>query len=348
MRRLASVCTIPILVLGGATGCDRLAHAGEPDGGTAAVVATASASARAAPAEKSASASKPTPSAAGSPSANGFVAAPDPQNPTERVEQVPLSAAVDSDAPKSSACPDDMVLVAGNFCRAVEQRCLEYTTRPEGERDPSRCARFQNPTRCISDAPSPRAMRFCMDRYEYPNQKGELPITLVDWTEAGRLCAQRGRRLCTESEFNFACEGEEMLPYATGYERDAKKCNIDRPFHRRRIELKPRVLCNLDPACSAEFSRLDQREPAGSRTECVSPFGVHDLNGNVNEWVSMPWKQPPHRAAIKGGWWGPVRNRCRPIVTSHDERYVGYEVGFRCCRDAAAAGAGRPAAVDAR
>jgi formylglycine-generating enzyme required for sulfatase activity len=67
----------------------------------------------------------------------------------------------------------------------------------------------------------------------------------------------------------------------------------------------------------------------------VSPFGIYDLNGNANEWVSEPWKQPPHRAAIKGGWWGPVRNRCRAITTAHDEKYLGYEVGFRCCKDAA-------------
>ena len=64
------------------------------------------------------------------------------------------------------------------------------------------------------------------------------------------------------------------------------------------------------------------------------PFGIYDLNGNANEWVSEPWKQPPHRAAIKGGWWGPVRNRCRAITTAHDETYLGYEVGFRCCKDA--------------
>lgn len=174
-----------------------------------------------------------------------------------------------------------------------------------------------------------------MDRYEYPNQEGELPVTLVDWSEAQRLCEAGGKRLCTESEFSFACEGEEMRPYATGFVRDADKCNYDRPFRARRIDFKERAVCELDPTCRAEFERLDQREPSGSRPACVSPFGVFDLNGNVNEWVSMPWKEPPHRAAIKGGWWGPVRNRCRPIVTSHDETYVGYEVGFRCCANPA-------------
>ena len=82
------------------------------------------------------------------------------------------------------------------------------------------------------------------------------------------------------------------------------------------------------------MKRIDGRRPIGENKECVSPFGIYDLNGNANEWVSEPWKQPPHRAAIKGGWWGPVRNRCRAITTAHDETYLGYEVGFRCCKDA--------------
>ena len=335
MRRLANACTISILALGGATGCDRLAHAGERGNESTPTAAATAPSAGPTTVEKSEPPPTAPPSTAGIPAPTNLVTAPSSAATTTPVASPPTDTA-EGTMTMSSACPKDMALVAGNFCRAVEQRCLEYARRPEGDPDPSRCARFERPSRCISDAPAPRAMRFCMDRYEYPNQKGAVPITLVDWTEAGRLCAAHGKRLCTESEFNFACEGEEMLPYATGYERDAGKCNIDRPFHRRRIELKPRLLCELDPTCSAEFARLDQREPAGSRPECVSPFGVYDLNGNVNEWVSMPWKQPPHRAAIKGGWWGPVRNRCRPIVTSHDERYIGYEVGFRCCRDAAA------------
>jgi formylglycine-generating enzyme required for sulfatase activity len=85
------------------------------------------------------------------------------------------------------------------------------------------------------------------------------------------------------------------------------------------------------------MEELDQREPIGSRPDCTSPFGAFDINGNVNEWVDRPGERAPWRSGLKGGWWGPSRSRCRPIVTSHDENYVGYEVGFRCCKDA-----GRP------
>jgi hypothetical protein len=87
--------------------------------------------------------------------------------------------------------------------------------------------------------------------------------------------------------------------------------------------------------CRAEFQRLDQRLAIGERLSCVSWAGVYDLNGNVNEWVFVPEGKPPRRSGLKGGWWGPVRNRCRPTVRFHKEDDYGYEAGFRCCSDGA-------------
>ena len=36
-------------------------------------------------------------------------------------------------------------------------------------------------------------------------------------------------------------------------------------------------------------------------------------------------------ATLKGGYWGPVRNRCRPMTVDHNEWHSGYQIGFRCC-----------------
>jgi hypothetical protein len=85
------------------------------------------------------------------------------------------------------------------------------------------------------------------------------------------------------------------------------------------------------PACHAAFDAIDQRVPAGSMESCRSTDGIHDLNGNVNAWVYLPNGKSPHRSGLKGGSWGPVRDRCRPTVTFHDEGDFGYEAGFRCC-----------------
>ena len=77
----------------------------------------------------------------------------------------------------------------------------------------------------------------------------------------------------------------------------------------------------------------------------MSPYGVHDMVGNVDEWVvNVSQAGKPHLSGLKGGYWGPVRTRCRPMTTAHDETFRYYQIGFRCCGEAQAvdAGAGAP------
>lgn len=227
-----------------------------------------------------------------------------------------------------------MVLVEGLFCPESDQRCLAHHPEYEANSETAeRCLAFDHPSRCVSEKRV--LVRYCVDRYEWPNRAGELPSVLVDFPSARRSCESVGKRLCQEPEWLFACEGEEMLPYTYGYERSAATCVMDRPYvERPKAPLAQWDVCMRDPACARSFQKLDQREPAGAFAACVSPFGVHDMNGNVNEWVERPGEAYPHRSALKGGWWGPVRDRCRPTVTFHDESDWGYEIGFRCCRDA--------------
>lgn len=261
------------------------------------------------------------------------------------------AAAAESLPGTSEGCADDMVLVEGGYCPDVVQKCLEHhkefesdEARKKSKRDKGesvgkstvseRCLRYEEPSSCLSKQRRP--MRFCMDRYEWPNKKGELPALLISWIDARKECEAIGKRLCTEDEFNFACEGEAMLPYTYGYVRDPTKCSIDKPYRKREKKLLKYRTCMAKPECKAELERLDQRLPAGSLPACVSPFGVYDLNGNINEWVFRPKEKPPNRSGLKGGWWGPVRGRCRPTVGFHKEEDYGYEEGFRCCKDAAA------------
>jgi formylglycine-generating enzyme required for sulfatase activity len=230
-----------------------------------------------------------------------------------------------------------MLLVSGSYCPSVAQNCLEY--HPEYVKSPSsptvsdRCLRYEKPSRCIG---SRTDMAFCMDRFEYPNRVGEKPRVLTSYLDAEKLCQAQDKRLCTEDEFNFACEGPESTPYATGYERDSSKCNYDREYRRPDLtrRMKKYDECPLDAHCKSELERLDQRHAIGSELECVSFAGIVDLNGNVNEWVTLPKQKAPNRSGLKGGWWGPVRDRCRPTVTFHKEEDYGYEAGFRCCADA--------------
>ena len=141
-----------------------------------------------------------------------------------------------------------------------------------------------------------------------------------------------GKRLCTVEEWEFACEGPQMWPYPYGTERDPTACNIDKPHP------SPEPAALGDPwRVSDEVARLDQRVISGELRRCVSPFGVHDMTGNVDEWVENPAgsrEEKPFRSTLKGGSSGPGRARCRPVNTTHEEVYASYEVGFRCCSDA--------------
>lgn len=205
-----------------------------------------------------------------------------------------------------------MMLVEGEACTRVRQECLSWLEKPAIAGD-GRCARFA-PSECVGERV---AMRFCIDTDEYTPPRQLLPMNVASWTDARGLCEAQGKRLCRESEWNFACEGVEMLPYPTGLERDHVRCNFDR------MEL-------LD----ARGRPRDLRMPSSQLAGCASPFGVRSLVGNIDEWVDRDVSAGSWRSALKGGWWLAGRNRCRPATTAHDESYRDFQTGFRCCSDA--------------
>jgi hypothetical protein len=58
------------------------------------------------------------------------------------------------------------------------------------------------------------------------------------------------------------------------------------------------------------------------------------MTGNIDEWVYRDRTAGGARSALKGGWWMPGRDRCRPATTAHGETFAGLQTGFRCCADA--------------
>jgi sulfatase modifying factor 1 len=240
-----------------------------------------------------------------------------------------LKGVATPDLGTTGTCPDGMLEVEGDYCPTLEQKCLRWVD-PETT-VPRRCAEFAPTGNCQGKTIK---KHFCIDRYEFPNKVGEKPVVMKTWYEAGDACKAQGKRLCGDSEWTLACEGQERLPYPYGYNRNSEACNIDKPHP----DVDEKALGN--PATrDAEVARLWQGENSGSRDSCVSPYGVFDMTGNVDEWVVNEGGMP-YKSGLKGGYWGPVRDRCRPMTTAHYEQFAFYQIGFRCCSDTPSSGGG--------
>ncbi len=230
------------------------------------------------------------------------------------------------------ACPVGMVDVQGKMKvhAMLDEMQLQACTKWIDRKWPERCADYDRDKwlSIAKDIPT-QNIKVCMDRFEYPNRKGEFPIIMVSWYEARDACKTEGKRLCSEDEWTYACEGEEATPYPSGYSREASDCVNDRPWKKFDDQaLMPRS----SPRAAAELDRLWQGLQSGARPACKSKAGVYDMTGNVDEWTksSIAGERP---SVLKGGYWGPVRTRCRPATKAHDESHTFYQQGFRCCAD---------------
>ena len=149
---------------------------------------------------------------------------------------------------------------------------------------------------------------YCIDRYEYPG-KGQTPRGMVSWQEAGILCRRRGKRLCSELEWERACKGESVYRYPYGNKFNVNRCNTRGPNHKNRLVKR-----------------------TGSFPGCKNSFGVYDMSGNVAEWTLSSFYKGSTRRTIRGG----SSNRPDWAVRCASRSSANPDVkkptlGFRCC-----------------
>lgn len=245
-----------------------------------------------------------------------------------------------------SNCPSDMIEIDGDYCPNLETICLKWvdshgneTTAPKLIQT-GRCGEFKSPTRCLSETVH---KHFCIDKFEWPNKEGQVPQDWMSWYDAKKAMESMGKRLCTDSEWTMAAEGpnNHPLPYGDGFHRDKNQsiCNFDNST--KGID----VFQAKTPTSPMSITLHNLLKKSGEQELCVSDYGVHDMSGNVDEWVVNEHGQNPPKgwdnhkmwgswpSGLKGGHIFGVRNASIPETTGHGPTFAWYESGSRACRD---------------
>jgi len=137
------------------------------------------------------------------------------------------------------------------------------------------------------------------------------PVVWLSWFDAAAYAAWAGKRLPTEDEWELAARGTDGREYPWANEFEPGRCN-----------------------CRA--AGLNSTSPVGAFPDGVSPFGCHDMAGNVWEWTDSWYDAKQERRVLRGGSWGSGQMSVRTCYRGRDlPTYWSNAYGVRCAQSVA-------------
>jgi formylglycine-generating enzyme required for sulfatase activity len=180
--------------------------------------------------------------------------------------------------------------------------------------------------------PMPPAWQL-VDRFEprATARRDTVPNGYVSGLLAERACQNAGKRLCKPDEWASACRGEGGTKFPYGDQYQDGRCNVFRSAHPAKVLHDNASLHHLDPRLNlvaVDGEPLLRR--TGTTPDCRSTWGtdaVHDMVGNLDEWVDDP------KGSFAGGFYARgTREGCDSRISSHPREYYDYSLGVRCCK----------------
>ena len=167
--------------------------------------------------------------------------------------------------------------------------------------------------------------------YHGKPQYGGFPVVHVDWNQARAYCTWAGKRLPSEAEWEYAARGGLA---AKRYPRGDSLSCADANYGRAE-----------GSACRGHGGLPDDTHAVGSHA--ANGYGLHDMAGNVWEWVNdgysesyygeSPVNDPPGPApdypVVRGGAWSGPPNYLRVAYRGNYSPTLQDDlIGFRCAR----------------